>query len=389
MTRRPSRARCTWSANRARTRSGRGRRRATTSRRSARGSGTATTTRGGARRRSSIPSGRSGSARRGSSPRSRRGDAEGDLYISSDPTPAGKQAECSHRDQGQRPVQVVLALRARLVERQRHVSLRALRARARGRPAARLAIALVDKGSSPAGRPVVTARKDGCADVVLNVEQPDGKRVVAAWQVFVGWSKPSLKVDHLRLHFDRLLVRRGDGSRAARPTSRPARRRARRRCSGRSRAAPASGSSHWSVDGIWGRWPGTLAARDGSVFKGRQSVDFFVAAGAAVVARHPGPRVRLRGAARLGRPGSPDGAVPADDRDRQLEGRRLPGRDRGHLPRRRARAPRHERLHGRLVLPAVEHARVLSADVHGYACALTGERNRHGQEPALPTRLAR
>ena len=67
-------------------------------------------------------------------------------------------------------------------------------------------------------------------------------------------------------------------------------------------SGPGEWQLHWSVDGIWGRWPGTLAARDGSVFKGRQSVDFFVAAGAAVVARHPGPRVRLRGAARLGRP---------------------------------------------------------------------------------------
>src|SRR3954469_14190873 len=39
-------------------------------------------------------------ARRGVSPRSRRGDAEGDLFISTDPTPAGKQAECAHRVKG-------------------------------------------------------------------------------------------------------------------------------------------------------------------------------------------------------------------------------------------------------------------------------------------------
>ena len=110
-------------------------------------------------------------------------------------------------DEGQRPVQGVLALRTRLVERQRDVSLRALRPRS-APGASHLAITLVDKGSSPAQRPVVTAGKGGCADVVLNVDQPDGKRVVAAWQIFVGWSKSTLKVDHLRLHFDRLLVRR-------------------------------------------------------------------------------------------------------------------------------------------------------------------------------------
>ena len=64
-TRRPSRGRCTSSASPARTRSGRGRRPATTSRRSARGSGTATTTRAAARRPSSTRSAPSWVARRG------------------------------------------------------------------------------------------------------------------------------------------------------------------------------------------------------------------------------------------------------------------------------------------------------------------------------------
>ena len=44
-------------------------------------------------------------------------------------------------------------------------------------------------------------------------------------------------------------------------------------------SGPGEWQLHWNVDGIWGRWPGTLAARDGSVFKGRQSVDFFVERG--------------------------------------------------------------------------------------------------------------
>jgi hypothetical protein len=215
--------------------------------------------------------------RHGSSPRSRRGDAEGDLYISSEPTPAGKQAECAHRDKGSDQFKSC-SHSARdwwSVNGTYRFSLCATGPR----PAAgRLAITLVDKGSSPTLRPVVSARKDGCADVVLDVNQPDGKRVVAAWQVFVGWSKPALKVDHLRLHFDRLLVRRAMDPSC--PPDKPA-------CPAKNETTllgqiangPGEWQLHWDVDGIWGRWPGTLAARDGSVFKGTQSVDFFVQRG--------------------------------------------------------------------------------------------------------------
>ena len=136
----------------------------------------------------------------------------------------------------------------------------------------------------------MTARKDGCADVVLNVDQPDGKRVVVAWQVFVGWSKPALKVDHLRLHFDRLLVRRAMDPSC--PPDKPA-------CPAKNETtllgqianAPGEWQLHWSVDGIWGRWPGTLAARDGSVFKGTPVGRLLRPARQAVVARHPRARV--------------------------------------------------------------------------------------------------
>jgi hypothetical protein len=43
--------------------------------------------------------------------------------------------------------------------------------------------------------------------------------------------------------------------------------------------APGEWQLTWSVDGIWGTWPGTLPARDGSAFAGRQSVDFYVRRG--------------------------------------------------------------------------------------------------------------
>jgi hypothetical protein len=44
--------------------------------------------------------------------------------------------------------------------------------------------------------------------------------------------------------------------------------------------APGEWQLYWNVDGTWGRWPGTLAAKDGSTFAGKQSVDFWVLPGA-------------------------------------------------------------------------------------------------------------
>jgi hypothetical protein len=86
------------------------------------------------------------------------------------------------------------------------------------------------------------------------------------------------KLDHLRLHFDKLLVRRAMDPSCA--PDKPA-------CPyanestllGQIATAPGEWQLHWVVAGIWGRWPGTLAAKDGSTFPGRQSVDFYLAPG--------------------------------------------------------------------------------------------------------------
>jgi hypothetical protein len=213
-------------------------------------------------------------ARRGVSPRSEHGHAEGDLYISSDPTPAGKQAECSHRVKGSDQFKAC-SHSAREWWSVNGTYRFVLCAPGPKPPRDHLAVAMVNKGSITPQHPAVTPRSDGCADVTLKVDEPDGRRVVAAWQFFVGWSKSKLRVDHLRLHFDRLLVRRAmDPSCAPDKPACPAK--SETTLLGQIAKGPGEWQLHWSVDGIWGRWPGTLAAHDGSVFKGRQSVDFFV-----------------------------------------------------------------------------------------------------------------
>ena len=65
---------------------------------------------------------------------------------------------------------------------------------------------LVDGGASER-RQVGDGGNDGCASVTLTLAAPAGKRVVVAKQLYVGWTK-AVAVDHLRLHFDKLLVRR-------------------------------------------------------------------------------------------------------------------------------------------------------------------------------------
>ena len=213
-------------------------------------------------------------ARRNVSPRSARGAAEGDLFISTDPTPAGKQAECAHRMKGSDQFKAC-SHSARDWWSVNGTYRFVLCAPGPKPSGGRLAITLANKAGVAAQRPTVVGRSDGCADVTAKVDQPEGKRVVVGWQVFVGWSKSTIEVDHLRLHFDRLLVRRAmDPSCAPDKPACPAR--GETTLLGQIAGGPGEWQLHWSVDGIWGRWPGTLAARDGSVFKGAQTVDFFV-----------------------------------------------------------------------------------------------------------------
>jgi hypothetical protein len=77
----------------------------------------------------------------------------------------------------------------------------------------------------------------------------------------------------LRVHFDRLLVRRAmDPSCSPDKPDCPYKNES--TLLGQIASSPGEWQVYWSVNGVWGRWPGTLAAKDGSVFRGTQSVDF-------------------------------------------------------------------------------------------------------------------
>jgi hypothetical protein len=207
------------------------------------------------------------------SPTSARGDAEGDLYMSTDPTPAGKEAECAHQTKGAGTFKQCAHDAADWVSinGSYEFDVCAPQPRPKG---SRFTFRLVDRGSVNAPAVELNPGNLGCGTIRLKLDLPAGKRVVIAKQAYVGWTKPA-PVDHLRLRFDKLLVRRAmDPSCAPDKPSCPFS--AESTLLGQIARGPGEWQLMWSVDGIWGHWPGTLAARDGSTFAGRQSVDFYV-----------------------------------------------------------------------------------------------------------------
>lgn len=207
------------------------------------------------------------------SPTSARGDAEGDLFMSTDATPAGQEAQCAHETKGADNFKQCAhaAPNWLSINGSYEFDVCAPQPRPKGSV---FTWRVVDRGSVNAPKVSLNPGNLGCGTILLSVDAPAGQRVVIAKQVYVGWSKP-VPVDHLRLHFDKLLVRRAMDPSCApdQPTCPYANEST---LLGQITSGPGEWQLMWSVDGIWGRWPGTLAAKDGSTFAGSQSVDFYV-----------------------------------------------------------------------------------------------------------------
>lgn len=210
------------------------------------------------------------------SPTSPRGEAEADLYISTEATPAGRQAQCAHETKGSDQFKSCSHSTPDWVSVNGSYELGVCAPTPRPK-GAHLVWRVVDRGSVNAPAVPVYPGNEGCPLVRFSIAAPPGRRVVVAKQIYVGWSRP-VAVDHLRLRFDRLLVRRAmdPSCPPGQPTCPYA---GESTLPGQIVTAPGEWQLHWVVDGIWGRWPGTLAARDGSVFRGSQTVDFYVPRG--------------------------------------------------------------------------------------------------------------
>jgi hypothetical protein len=210
------------------------------------------------------------------SPTSATGAAEGDLYMSTDATPAGQEAECAHETKGSDQFKQCAHAASNWlsINGSYEFDVCAPLPRPKG---STFVWRIVDRGSVNAPAAKLNPGNLGCGTILLKINEPVGRRVVIAKQVYAGWTRAS-RPTHLRVHFDKLLVRRAMDPSC--PPDQPAcPYAAESTLPGQIVTAPGEWQLHWSVDGIWGRWPGTLAAKDGSTFRGSQTVDFYVAAG--------------------------------------------------------------------------------------------------------------
>jgi hypothetical protein len=218
---------------------------------------------------------------RGVSPRSPYGETEGDLFVTTDKTQAGKQSDCAHKAKGDSAV-----FRACLAVEPNWQSVNgvyrfALRAPAKPTPGAKLRVRVVDGGSTPAAPVVrVTPTGSGVA-VALDVQAPAGKRVVVAKKIFVGWSPMPARAlpEHLRLAFEQLLVRRAMDPGC--PSTQPGCSSVETTRGSQITFAPGEWTLYGDVAGIWSRWrPAILRVRDGQTVKLSQTVDVYVRGGA-------------------------------------------------------------------------------------------------------------
>ncbi len=215
------------------------------------------------------------------SPNSRRGEAEADLFASTEETYAGVQADCAHKTRSEK-----IAFRACLDRERDWQDVGGLYqftvlAPPKPSPRARLTWRVVDRGSRGGPAPVLGVHGAGRRAVVdLMIKSALGRPNVVAKQIFVGWTvPPRRRLLHLRMTFPRLLVRRAMDPGC--PRTRP-------RCPTKQTmhkeqvtSAPGEWNIYWDIAGVWGMWPpGVLRARDGSVFRNRRAIDFYVARGA-------------------------------------------------------------------------------------------------------------
>jgi hypothetical protein len=198
---------------------------------------------------------------------------EGDLFVTTDATPAGKEAECAHQTKGSEQFKACTHTAPDWLSANGDYSFDLP---APAQPCRRGVLRSDDLGSvhAPPTTPTWTGRGWHLA---FTVDAPAGERVVVARRWWATCANAA-KLDHLRVRFDRLLVRRAMDPSC--PVAQPAcKYRNESTLLGQIASAPGEWQLMWSVAGIWGRWPGTLRARDGSTFRGTQHVDLYVPRG--------------------------------------------------------------------------------------------------------------
>jgi len=218
-------------------------------------------------------------------PRSAAGESEGDLFVTTTKTGAGKVADCAHKTKGDR--QALKACIAAEPDWQDVAGSYRFFLPAPPRPSrdARLRFRVVDAGSTAAAPPLrLSPRADG---TFVSVDVPasliaGGRPLVLAKRVLAGWTPVPARARpvHLRIRFTGLLVRRAMDP--ACPTGQPSCKDVAESTNlGQISALPGEWNVYSDVAGIWSLWrPSTLLVRrDGQRFRVDHPFDVYLPRG--------------------------------------------------------------------------------------------------------------
>jgi hypothetical protein len=212
---------------------------------------------------------------RAPSARSPYGESEGDLYVSTDATPAGQIAECAHKTKGD-PV----AYKACSFTQSNWLDVSGdytltLAAPPRPPGATHLAVRVLDRGStvSPAWS---TTTAGGKLTLRFHLDATPDMRIVVAKQVYLGWRPLAAATlpEHLRLTFTKLLTRRAMDPGC--PDSKSECGSVQTLLGDQIPKGPGELLVYTDVAGIWALWPRVLPAQDGRVFALRYSTDLYM-----------------------------------------------------------------------------------------------------------------
>jgi hypothetical protein len=234
---------------------------------------------------------------RAQSPSSATGESEGDLFISTQKTRAGIEADCAHKFPALPNNTVYPATYTACLSTEpdwQDVTgdySFLLPAPPQPSPTATLTYRQVNQGSS-AGTPLPTLALEGNGlRVTFHLTSPSNQPTLMAYQFFAGWSEPPTAglPTHLHISLDQLVVHKAmDPACSADAFGIPAPGcpfTSESRNYNQATTPPGEWNLYFDANGLWGRWQpagqatGEFLPNDGSTYVGTQSVELYVLPG--------------------------------------------------------------------------------------------------------------
>jgi hypothetical protein len=209
------------------------------------------------------------------SSRSPYGESEGDLFVSTDATPAGQIAECAHKTKGdQQAYKACTFTQPNWLDVSGDYVL-TLKAPPRPPGGKSLALRVVDRGSTadPHWQASIT---NGTLTLRFHLISTPPTRLVVAKQVYLGWRPLRRTGIHLRLTFTKVLTRRAMDPGC--PHSQTGCGTPQTKRDDQLTTPPGELLVYTDVAGQWSRWPQVIRSRDGKTFAVRQTTDLYVGA---------------------------------------------------------------------------------------------------------------